>query len=74
MYSTEEKAGKNCPEKFTLNTQLSCPKRWSKRKKKEEERLVKEQRLVIIASFSFNECSSTARTSVIGLFSVVGTR
>lgn len=45
-----------------------------KKEKKKEKRLVEEQRLAIIASFSFNECSSTARTSVIGLFSVVGTR
>lgn len=74
MYSIEEKTGKNCPEKFTLNTRHSCPKCWTKRKKKKEKRLVEEQRLAIIASFSFNECSSTARTSVIGLFSVVGTR
>lgn len=36
MYSAEEKAGKSCPEKFTLNTGHSCPKRWTKRKKKKE--------------------------------------
>lgn len=34
MYSIEEKTGKNCPEKFTLNTRHSCPKRWTKRKKR----------------------------------------
>lgn len=34
MYSAEEKAGKSCPEKFTLNTGHSCPKRWTKRKKR----------------------------------------